>query len=93
MAHGKLFPRKTKSVKEWTISSLQMKQLSKEAPKEITKQKFKSPELKINTEELRFIPEKFVHKDLLDPHWFWHKYFCKPLYRRRKNQSSQRCRH
>lgn len=58
MAHGKLFPRKTKSVKEWTISPLQMKQLLKEAPKEIGKQKIKSPQLKINIEDLRFIPEK-----------------------------------
>ncbi|MFZ6025094.1 MAG: hypothetical protein ACOYVG_11660 [Bacteroidota bacterium] len=70
MAHGKLFPRKTKSIKEWTISPLQMKQLLKEAPKEITKQKIKSTELKINVDELRFIPEKFFHKDLLEPHWF-----------------------
>jgi hypothetical protein len=57
MAHGKLFPRKTKSVKEWTISSLQMKQLSKEAPKEITKQKIKSPEL--NNQRITIYSEKF----------------------------------
>jgi hypothetical protein len=88
MAHGKLFPRKTKSIKEWTISPVQMRQLSKEAPKEIGKQKIKSPGLKIDVEDLQFIPEKFSHKDLLDPHWFWHKYFCRPKYRRRKNQKN-----
>ncbi len=75
MAHGKLFPRKTKIVKEWTISPVEMRQLLKEAPREIRKQKIKSPELKINLEDLSIIPEKFLHKDLLDAHWFWHKYF------------------
>lgn len=88
MAHGKLFPRKTKNIKEWTISPVQMRQLLKEAPKKIGKQKIKSPGLKIDIEDLQFIPEKFSHKDLLEPHWFWHKYFCRPKYRRRKNQKN-----
>jgi tyrosinase len=68
------------------ISPAEKRKLNLEFKNVSPKQKIKPVKLDVDINDLRIVPEKFLHKHLLDPHWFWHIYFCKPRYRVRKNQ-------
>lgn len=87
MSLKKLFPKKTKKLKDWTLTSNEIKILTRKAGK-ITTQKIKSPEFKIKQDEIRLLPTEFSHKDLIFPEIFWPKYFCLRKYRVRKNQKN-----
>jgi hypothetical protein len=88
MSRVKLQIKKGKPVKEWVISPAEKRKLNLEFKNVSAKQKIKTVELKIPIEELHIVPDKFTYKHLLEPHWFWHIYFCKHRYRVRKNQKN-----
>ena len=88
MSRVRLQTKKGKPVKEWVISPAEKRKLNLEFKNISPRQKIKPVELKIPIEDLHIVPDKFTYKHLLEPHWFWHIYFCKPRYRVRKNQKN-----
>lgn len=88
MALKKLLNFKPKAVKQWTLSKVQLKKITKDAGKVSKIQKIESPKLGLKVEELRILPERFLPNHLLIPDFWWPGFFCKPRYRVRKNQKN-----
>ena len=88
MSRVKLQTKKGKPVKEWVISPAELRKLNRDFKDVSSKQRIKPVQLQIPVEELQILPDKFTYKHLLEPHWFWPIYFCKPKYRVRRNQKN-----
>lgn len=88
MSRVKLHTKVGVPVREFIISPAERKRLDIEFKDVPTKQKIKLIKQDVAVEDIRVLPEKFTLQQLIEPHWFFDKYFCKPKYRVRKNQKN-----
>ena len=86
MPTPKLQTKKGTRVAEWSVRPAELKALHAAKPPKAEKIQTLAPRVKQS--ELRVVPDKFTDKDLLVAERRWPLYFCKPLYRVRKNQKN-----
>jgi tyrosinase len=86
MPKPKLLTKKGRPVREWTVSAAELKLLrkAKAPPKGVVKKR----RLPVALSKLRVVPKRVLARELLRPEWWWPYYFCRPLYRVRKNPRS-----
>ena len=86
MSRVKLQTVKGKLIAEWSIKPAELKALHAAKPPKV--EEIKTRSARIAKSELRIMPTEFTAAHLLNPHLWWPLYFCKPLYRVRKNQKN-----